>query len=108
MKPSYIDTFNALEIMEGKSIDVPIFSMEEYDELYNIANIIRKPYIRILEENRLALQEQYIKSIYSEEISFAEYFIWWYHLLYSRVTEMLIEKGLISIPKGGNFSYIVK
>ena len=108
IKPSYIDAFNALEIMEGKSIDVPIFSMEEYDELYNIANIIRKPYIRILEENRLALQEQYIKSIYSEEISFAEYFIWWYHLLYSRVTEMLIEKGLISIPKGGNFSYIVK
>lgn len=108
IKPFYIDAFNALGIMEGKSIDVPIFSMKEYEELYNIANIIKIPYISILEENRLALEEQYNKSIYAEEISFAEYFIWWYHLLYSRVTEILIEKGLISIPKGGNFSYIVK
>lgn len=108
IKPSYIDAFNTLGIMVGKSIAIPIFSMQEYDELYNIANIIKEPYISILEEYRLVLEEDYNRSRYAEEISFAEYFIWWYHLLYSRVTEVLIEKGLILIPKEKNFSYILK
>lgn len=42
---------------------------------------------------------------YSKEITFNEFFIWWYHFIYTQATDMMFEKGMLTIPKDGNFIY---
>ncbi|WP_443659136.1 hypothetical protein [Clostridium algidicarnis] len=84
-----------------------VISLEEGKKLNDIANIIKDDYINIFEENHKSIHYSYNNSVYLNEISFEEYFIWWYHLLYSRVTDLLIEAHIIDIPNTGNFSYIV-
>lgn len=107
LKRTLINGFNELGIMKGNKINVPVLNKDEFYRLKDIADIIKNDYINIFEENRERIYSKYNNSSYSNEISFEEYFIWWYHLLYSRVTEMLIESGIIEMPNKGNFSYIV-
>lgn len=99
--------FNKLGIMDGKKICIPILNKLEYNQLYEIAEIIKEDYIRIFEDERNKLYSYYKKSQYFEEISFEEYFIWWYHIYYSRVTESLIDMNIIVNPEMDNFSYLV-
>lgn len=61
--------------------------------------------IRIMNENRSYLEDQYSKTIYAKEISFEEYFIWLYHFIYTRATNILAEKKYLKIPENGNFIY---
>jgi hypothetical protein len=42
---------------------------------------------------------------YDKEITFEEFFIWWYHLIYTQATNEMKQKGLLSIPQSGNFPY---
>ena len=50
---------------------------------------------------------EYMNSRYAEEITFEEYLIWWYHFLYSEVTNQPERKGIISIPRTGITTYAV-
>ncbi|MFD3157284.1 hypothetical protein ACFIJ5_10550 [Haloimpatiens sp. FM7330] len=102
-----VNVFNSLSIMKGNRIDVPILSKNEFYRLNNIADIIKNGYINILEKSRKSIYYNYNNSTYSQEISFEEYFIWWYHLLYSKVTDLLIERSIIKKPITDNFSYVV-
>lgn len=42
---------------------------------------------------------------YAGEIAFEEFFIWWYHFIYTQATNILAERGKLIIPEGGNFYY---
>ena len=42
---------------------------------------------------------------YANEIAFEEFFIWWYHFIYTQTTNILAERGKLIIPEGGNFYY---
>lgn len=88
-------------------ISIPIISEEENDSLHNIAKIITLDLIKILNDNRLTFIETYNQSPYYKETTFEEYFIWYYHFLYSYVTDSLINKGVITKPKDGVFNYIL-
>lgn len=102
-----ISGFNRLGIMKGNKINIPVLNKDDFYKLNDIANIIKDDYIDVLEKNYKSIHYSYNNSVYSNEISFEEYFIWWYHLLYSRVTDLLIGGHIIDIPNTGNFSYIV-
>ncbi|AWZ49001.1 hypothetical protein C3495_09345 [Clostridiaceae bacterium 14S0207] len=93
--------------MKDKDIVIPILTKKEFFMLNNIADIIRDEYIKIFENNKKILYESYKESNYFYEISFEEYFIWWYHIYYSMVTDKLIEKEIIKKSNIKNFSYIV-
>lgn len=99
--------FNSLGIMRGMNINIPVITEKEFYKLSEIADIIKKEYIDILKKHKLNLYYKYVNSIYSSEISFEEYFIWWYHVLYSRVTDMMIKQCKIIVPDKINFSYLV-
>ena len=107
LKRTLVNGFNELGIMKENKINVPVLNKDEFYRLKDIADIIKNDYINIFEENRERIHSKYNNSSYSNEISFEEYFIWWYHLLYSRVTEMLIESSMIEMPNKSNFGYIV-
>ncbi|OXB05007.1 hypothetical protein [Flavobacterium pectinovorum] len=64
--------------------------------------------LNILEEERNYSKKIYTKLGYDKEISFEEFFIWWYHFIYTQATNEMKEKGILTIPKSGNFSYILE
>lgn len=59
----------------------------------------------ILEKHKPYSESVYRKLGYSEEISFEEFFIWWYHFIYTQATEKMAEKNIVQIPESGNFYY---
>jgi hypothetical protein len=63
--------------------------------------------LKILEEERSYSKKIYAQLGYDKEITFEEFFIWWYHLIYTQATNEMNEKGLLTIPEGGNFPYTI-
>lgn len=64
--------------------------------------------LKILEDERSYCKKIYAKLGYDKEISFEEFFIWWYHFIYTQATNEMKEKGLLTIPESGNFGYVVE
>jgi hypothetical protein len=70
-----------------------------------MAQIYLPDLLKILENERSYSLKIYTKLGYDKEISFDEFFIWWYHFIYTQATNEMSEKGLITIPANGNFDY---
>ncbi|MDR3047525.1 MAG: hypothetical protein LBU51_07950 [Bacteroidales bacterium] len=73
-----------------------------------MAQHFSKRLLKVLNDNKNYAENIYKKSEYSEEISFEEFFIWWYHFIYSQVTDKMSEEKLLTIPESGNFIYELK
>jgi hypothetical protein len=61
--------------------------------------------LSIFERNRTFFVRVYNQSKYKDGISFEEYFMWWYHFIYTRATDICAERKMIRIPESGNFFY---
>ncbi len=76
-----------------------------------IFNEIAKDYfpdlIKVLEKHRKYSEKVYSKLGYDKEVSFEEFFIWWYHFIYTQATFKMNEKAVLTIPVTGNFDYIL-
>lgn len=59
----------------------------------------------VLEGARPYAEKVFIDSGYSKEVAFNEFYIWWYHFIYSRATDLMAEAGMLSVPADGNFLY---
>lgn len=68
----------------------------------------RPKLIEILNSNREYMNKVFLDTGYNNEISFEEFFIWWYHLIYTDATNILASKGKLELPKDGNFPYLIK
>jgi hypothetical protein len=79
-------------------------------ELYKLFDMISADYrpklLRILEDQREYSMTVFKKTGYSDIIKFEEFFIWWYHFIYTSATDILAGKKIISIPVDGNFYYL--
>lgn len=100
--------FNKIGLMAGDSPSIPILSRRDYSRLNKIANVITDDLIQYLEENKPLITTAYEKSRYKNEISFEEYFIWWYHFFYTELTDFLAVRGFIEIPTSGFTTYVIK
>lgn len=89
------------EAMKG----ITVFKMTDNSVFENLAFNFKPVLLQILNSNRSYFESMYLKSKYSDEISFEEYFIWWYHFIYTRATNILAQKSYLKIPAGGNFFY---
>jgi hypothetical protein len=78
-------------------------------ELYKFFEEIAKDYkpklLKILNEQTDYSRKVYEKSGYSDEIAFEEFFIWWYHFIYTSATNILANRNYLTIPEEGNFYY---
>lgn len=63
--------------------------------------------LKILENEREYSKKVYTKLGYDKEISFEEFFIWWYHFIYTQSTDEMNKKGILEIPTTGNFDFVV-
>ncbi|MBD3287274.1 hypothetical protein GF337_00585 [candidate division KSB1 bacterium] len=100
--------FNKIGLMAGDSPAIPILSRRDYSRISKIAGLITNELIRFLEQKKHQIMTTYQNSRYENEITFEEYFIWWYHFFYTKVTNLLAAKGFIEIPKSGYTTYIIK
>jgi hypothetical protein len=61
--------------------------------------------LKVLENRRGYAEKIYKEMGYSKEITFDEFFIWWYHFIYTKATNLMAEENMLKVPVGGNFSY---
>jgi hypothetical protein len=83
------------------ALDIPTITTNDQVMLDSIAEAFKPELLTILEQNKPEFIKHYNESRYVNELSFEEYFIWYYHFLYTRVTDILNDKGLIQIPEDG-------
>ena len=83
-------------------------SQEDNKILVDMANNFMPKLMYILAKNSDYMHTVFEKTGYSKEISFEEFFIWWYHFIYTDVTNMLDERELLELPEDGNFYYLVE
>jgi len=95
---------NEWEKIEARNY-VILFKKSDNLVFQKLASDFKPVLIKVLNENRSYLETQYSTTVYSGEISFEEYFIWLYHFIYTRATNILAQKKYLKIPEGGNFFY---
>jgi len=61
----------------------------------------------ILNRNKPGFEATYRELNFNEEISFEEFFIFWYHWIYTEATDVLIEREIIQKPQNDMFYYQV-
>ncbi|MEM8893323.1 MAG: hypothetical protein AAGC88_02025 [Bacteroidota bacterium] len=86
----------------------PIFNNQCYVEVLELANYFKPHLIRILSEHTPSLEALYAEMKYTEEVTYEEFFIWIYHILYSHTTDILLESRLLSLPEEKVSFYIVE
>jgi hypothetical protein len=70
-----------------------------------IAADFKPKLLKILNDRTEYSHEVFEITGYANEINFEEFFIWWYHFIYTDVTNILAERGRLIIPEDGNFYY---
>lgn len=77
--------------------DYAIFNKVAEDFLPHLLNIL---------ENKRDYAENIYKEMgYSKEITFDEFYIWWYHFIYTKATDLMTEEKIMKVPDSGNFIY---
>jgi hypothetical protein len=61
--------------------------------------------IAVLEKKRAYAEKVFVETGYSKEVAFNEFYIWWYHFIYTRATDLMAEAGMLKVPPDGNFLY---
>jgi len=80
-------------------------SKKDNEVFIELAKAFLPELIKILNTKKEYSQEVFEKLGYSKEITFEEFYMWWYHFIYSQTTEFMEEMKILSIPIDGNFVY---
>ncbi|MGB5821996.1 MAG: hypothetical protein WBG90_21105 [Saonia sp.] len=102
--PEVVDLNKEIEKQYRNSSDTsnfiyPVVTPKCNEDLKRLAGFFKPKLLKILNHYDAMIREEYNKSMYKKEISYEEYFIWIYHILYTDITNELIVDGYIEIPK---------
>ncbi len=87
--------YEKLGLYQNSQPVIPVFKSTDLFILNEIANTISEDLVLLFNENDKPLKQYFASSRYSKEITYEEFFIWWYHFFYTKVTEELIKQGVI-------------
>lgn len=62
----------------------------------------------ILNKNKSNFEATYLELNFDKEISFEEFFIFWYHFIYTEATDILIAKNIVQKPQNEMFYYQIE
>ncbi len=82
-----------------------VLTRNDFEIFDRMAGFFQPFLINLLKNRRGYIDEVYQKTGYSNEVTFEEFFIWWYHFIYTRATDILAEKGYLAVPADGNSFY---
>lgn len=91
---------SAKELLE---MELPILTLQDQEILDEMADSYEPILLEILQKNREYFVDFYQGLDHKHETGFEEFFIWYYHFLYTRTTDMLADKGLLNVPQTGIF-----
>ncbi|MFA3783534.1 hypothetical protein ABRY23_10770 [Melioribacteraceae bacterium 4301-Me] len=86
---------------------IPVINQDDLTKLKNIADIVSKDLLALLENNRNLLLENYLNSTYKNCCSFREYILWLYQFIIRDATNKLIAENIILLPKNDFQQYII-
>ncbi len=87
--------YEKLGLYQNSQPVIPVFKRTDLSTLNEIVNTISEDLVLLFNENDKPLKQYFASSRYSKEITYEEFFIWWYHFFYTKVTEELIKQGVI-------------
>lgn len=99
--------YEKLGLYQNSQPVIPVFKRTDLSTLNEIANTISEDLVLLFNENDKPLKQYFASSRYSKEITYEEFFIWWYHFFYTKVTEELIKQGVIITSTQKNQTYII-
>ncbi len=74
---------------------VPLIGIEDSKKLMSLAQIISPDLLNYLEKNRTLFVKLYLNSVYKDQTTFREWFVWYYQFIITQVNNTLMEKGYI-------------
>ncbi|MDA1583075.1 hypothetical protein [Bacillus tropicus] len=99
--------YEKLGLYQNSQPVIPVFKRTDLSTLNEIVNTISEDLVLLFNENDKPLKQYFASSRYSKEITYEEFFIWWYHFFYTKVTEELIKQGVIITSTQKNQTYII-
>jgi len=103
----YARGWEALGWREDGKIVVPVLDREDRALLSGLAQLVTEELLNLLESFRAEITRSYSTSPFGAEVTFQEYFIWWYHLFYTAVTDRLVAGDYITVPAVGIVTYVM-
>lgn len=107
----YGNQFGEVCIYGNNRVNADLSSTDNYvsgadNEIFrDMASVFLPDLLQILKKHENYCREVYVRSGYADEITFEEFFIWWYHFIYTQATDLMSAANLLTIPEGGNFVY---
>ena len=93
--------------MRDGAATVPVITPDENRALSRMAAAVLPQLLALLERHQTDIRAAFDDSPYADEVTFEEYFMWWYHLYYTAVTDRLISEGHVERPGAGITSYVI-
>ena len=85
------------------------FNKHDFNILFKELNqSYREILVAILEKHKDNSMKLFRELGYADKISFEEFFIWYYHFIYTEATNLLVEKGVIELPDSNLFYYQIE
>ena len=97
--------FSRRQILETRFNDMAALCEKDYEVFSTMASTFKPKLLAILEKHRSYGETVYRKTGYADEISYEEFFMWWYHFIYTKATDILAAGNHLTIPADGNFFY---
>ncbi len=94
-------------IDESGTIMIPVITTANYPTFNTLVTGFTPTLVRILRNHLPRLNDRYAESPFAEAVSFEEYFMWWFHLYYSAVTDALVGLGAVHLPPQGVSTYLM-
>jgi hypothetical protein len=95
-------------VWRAGALHAPVVDRTDDAALQRIAADFSDTLFNLLRGARPQLEQAYAQSSYASEVSFAEFFMWWYHLYYTAVTDALVADHAITPPSSRNIAYILR
>ncbi|NJD22359.1 MAG: hypothetical protein FIA82_06770 [Melioribacter sp.] len=104
--PSYTEK-ELDKLLKTKNSTLQFISGADQRKLEALALIITQDLLNYLERNRPLFVKLYLNSVYKDQTSFREWFVWFYQFMMTKTTIVLIEKGFILKQFSNNVSYVL-
>ncbi|MFW6327006.1 MAG: hypothetical protein ACOC2F_01700 [Bacteroidota bacterium] len=91
--------------------DKDIYVFDENDTqliTHKMPDVFFPPLFDILNKNKPGFEATYHELHFDKEISFEEFFIFWYHFIYTEATDILIARNIVQKPQNEMFYYQVR
>jgi hypothetical protein len=106
-RDSIITKTGLREIVKNKNSSFPLISSGDQKKLNYLALIISPDLLNYLEKNRTLFVKLYLNSIYKDQTTFREWFVWYYQFIITQTNKTLIEKGYIKNSSPQTFRFIL-